>query len=76
MDSLEIKEISVFSNVRKNPYADKLRKSGYSIIINISPEDIAAMTKHSIEKIQNISPLDLDPDELEALEKYRKANQI
>ena len=65
-----------FSTAIKNPYAEKLRKNGYSIIINISPEDIADMTKHTLEKIQRINPLDLDPDELETLEKYRKANQI
>ena len=75
MDSMEIKEITDFSNARKNPYADKIKKHGYSITIHYSPEDVANMTKRSLEKIQGLDPLELDPDELKALEKYRKANQ-
>lgn len=75
MDSMEIKEITDFSNARKNPYADKIKKHGYSITIHYSPEDVANMTKRGLEKIQGLDPLELDPDELKALEKYRKANQ-
>ena len=75
MGLMEITEITDFSKARKNPYAEKLRVNGYSIIINVSPEDIAEMTKRNLEQIQKLNPLELDPDELRALEKYREANQ-
>ena len=75
IDTSDIKEITDFSKARKNPYAEKLRKYGYSIIINVSPVDIAKMTKNNIEKIQNMDMLELDPDEQRALEKYMEANK-
>jgi len=70
IDLSDIPEITNFSNARKNPYAEKLRKHGYSIIINVGPEDIANMTQNNIEKIQGMNMLELDPDERRALEKY------
>ena len=75
IDLSDIPEITDFSKARKNPYAEKLRKHGYSIIINVSPEDIANMTRINIEKIQNMDRLELDPDERKALEKYMETNQ-
>ena len=62
IDTSEIKEITDFSKARKNPYAEKLRSNGYSIVINVSPDDIANM-------------LELDPLEQKALEKYIEANK-
>ena len=41
IDLSDIKEITDFSKARKNPYAEKLRKNGYSIVINVSPDDIS-----------------------------------
>ena len=70
IDLSDIPEITNFSNARKNPYAEKLRKHGYSIIINVGPEDIANMTQNNINKIQGMNMLELDPDERKALEKY------
>ena len=77
IDTTEIKELTVedFAKGRKNPYAEKLRKNGYSIVINISPEDIANMTVHNVEKIRRMNMLELDPDERRALEMYMEANQ-
>ena len=34
-------EITDFSNGRKNPFAEKIKKEGYSITIHYSPEDVA-----------------------------------
>jgi len=76
IDTSDIREMTAedFAKGRKNPYAQKLRKNGYSIIINVSPEDIAKQTKHNIEKIQEMDMLELDPDERKALEKYMETN--
>jgi len=55
IDLSDIHEITDFSKARKNPYAEKLRKNGYSIMINVSPEDIAKMTSAllSLKLVQN-----------------------
>lgn len=74
IDTSEIKEITDFSKVRKNPYADKLRNNGFSIIINVSPEDIADMTRQNVETIKGMGLLELDVDEQKAFEKYLEAN--
>lgn len=77
IDYSDIPEITDFSTARKNPHAEKIKKYGYSITIHYSPEDVANMTKRSIEKIDNMEDmdwLDLDQDEIEALKKYREAN--
>jgi hypothetical protein len=76
IDTSDIKEITDFSKARKNPYAEKLRKNGYSIVINVSPEDISKMTQNNIDKIQGMDMLELDPDEQRALEKYMNANNV
>ena len=74
IDTSDIPEISDFSNARPNPYAEKIRKYGYSITIHYSPEDVARMAQNSFEKIKSLDMLELEPDELAALEKYHKAN--
>lgn len=76
IDTSDIKEITDFSKAKRNPYAEKLRKDGYSIIINVSPEDISKMTERNIEIIKGMDMLELDPDEQRALEKYMKANKM
>ena len=77
IDYSDIPPITDFSTARKNPFADKIKKYGYTIQIHYSPEDVANMTKQSIEDIDGIEDmawLDLDEDEIVALKKYRKAN--
>jgi len=74
-DTSEIKEITDFSKARKNPYAAKLREKGYSIVINVSPEAIANMTRSNIELIQGMNMLELDLDEQRALKKYMESNE-
>jgi len=54
-----MKEHYDFSNGRKNPYAEKLRKEGYTISIHYSPEDV--------EELNDFD--DLDSQELTELEK-------
>ena len=76
VDTSDIPEITDFSKARNNPYADKIKKHGYSITIHYSPEDVARMTQNNIDKIKSLDMLELDPDEIAALEKYRKANGI
>ena len=76
IDTSDISEITDFSNARSNPYAEKIRKYGYSITIHYSAEDVARMTQNAVDKIKSLDMLDLDPDEIAALEKYRKANTL
>ena len=79
IDYSDIPEITDFSNARKNPYAEKIKKNGYTLRIRYSPEDVANMTNQAIENIDSIEDmawLDLDPDEIAALKKYRAANRV
>jgi hypothetical protein len=79
IDYSDIPPITDFRNARKNPYADKIKKHGYTIQIHYSPEDVAAMNARAIEKIHNLEDmewLDLDSYEIEALKKYREANRV
>ena len=74
IDISDIPEITDFSKARPNPYAEKIRKHGYSITIHYSPDDVARMTKSTIEKINGLDMLELDPDEREALRKYEETH--
>ena len=75
MDAIEIKEVTDFSKARKNPYAERIKKHGYSITIHYSPDDVARMTKQTLEKIQALDMLELDADEIAALKKYEAAHK-
>jgi hypothetical protein len=77
IDYSDIPPITDFSTARKNPFADKIKNHGYTLQIHYSAEDVANMTKKSIESIDGIEDmdwLDLDADEIAALKKYRRAN--
>jgi len=76
VDTSDIPEITDFSKARPNPYAEKIKKHGYSIMIHYSPEDVDRMTQTAFEKIKRLDILELDPDELRALERYQKANNL
>ena len=54
----------------------KINKHGYSITIHYCPEDVSRMTQDAVEKIKSLNMLELDPDELAALSKYRNANAL
>ena len=78
IDTSDIREMTAedFAKGRKNPYAEKIKREGFSVTVHYSPEDVANMKKHSmdqINKIENMKWLDLDPDEIRALKKYRDA---
>ena len=75
INTSDIPEITDFSKARPNPYAEKIRKHGYSITIHYSPEDVARMTKKSIDSLKGLDMLELDPDEREALRKYEEAHK-
>ena len=38
----DMPEITDFSKGRKNPFAEKIKKEGYSVTIHYSPEDVAS----------------------------------
>jgi len=79
IDYSDIPPITDFSSARKNPYADKIKKYGYTLRIHYSPEDVANMNDRVIEKIDGLEDmawLDLDPNEIKALKKYREANKV
>ena len=80
IDTSEIKEITAeeYAKARKNPYAEKLRKNGYSIIIHVSPEDIKRTTKLNVDRIDSMESedwLDLDAEEIAALKRYRQTHK-
>ena len=79
IDTSDIRELTKedFARGRKNPYAEKIRTQGYKIIIDVTPEDITAMSRQNVAKINNMESidwLDLDAEEIEALKMYRQAN--
>jgi hypothetical protein len=76
IDTSDIAEITDLSKARPNPYAEKIKQHGYSITIHYSAEDVARMTQNSTDIMKNLDMLELDPDEVAALEKYRKANGV
>ena len=76
IDTSDIPEIINFSSARPNPYAEKIRKYGYSITIHYSQEDVARMTRNAIDRIKTLDMLELDHDEIAALEKYQNANNM
>jgi len=79
IDYSDIPPITDFSSARKNPYAEKIKKHGYTIRIHYSPEDVANMNARAVEKIDGLEDmewLDLDPNEIAALKRYREANKV
>jgi hypothetical protein len=79
IDYSDIPPITDFSTARKNPFAQKIKKHGYTIQIHYSPDDVARMTAQTIEDIDGIEDmawLDLDEDEIVALKQYRKSNPV
>ena len=80
IDTSDIREMTAedFSKARKNPYAEKIKKEGFSITVHYSPKDVANMTKRNIEQINHMEKMDwleLDPEEIQALKAYREANR-
>ena len=76
INTSDIPEITDFSGARPNPYAEKIKKYGYTITVHYTAEDVARMTRNAVDKIKSLDMLELDPDEIAALEKYRKANSV
>ena len=56
-----------FSNGRKNPYAEKLKKEGYTVSIHYSAQDIAEMSRE-----EESAPVF---DEIAAFEEYRASKK-
>jgi hypothetical protein len=80
IDTSDIRELTRedFARGRKNPFAESLRKNGYKIVIEVTPEDIAAMSRENIGRIndmENQDWLDLDDEEIQAMKMYREANK-
>jgi hypothetical protein len=69
----EIKEITDFSKARRNPYAEKIKKHGFSVTVHYSSDDVAKMIKGICDRDTDL--LELDLEEREALARYREANQ-
>jgi hypothetical protein len=61
-----------FSNARKNPYYDKIKKYGFSITEYYSPEDVAQIIEGTCSR--RIDVLNPDPEEIKAFERYKKAH--
>ena len=72
IDLSDIPEITSKMKARKNPFYERIMKHGFSITEHYSPEDIANITKGTLTR--RIDVTILDPEEQEALEKYKKAH--
>ena len=80
IDTSDIRELTRedFARGQKNPFAESLRKNGYKIIIEVTPEEIAAMSLESINRINDMERmrwLDLDEDEIQAMKMFRDSNK-
>jgi len=64
-----------FANARKNPFADRIKKHGYSITIHYSPEDVASRIRENADRIYGMDMSDFDEDERKAFEKYLESNK-
>ena len=75
IDTSDIPEITDFSKAQLNPYAERIKKYGYTVTIHYSPEDVERMIKRNLKKIKNLDMLQLDDYEMEALKKYEEAHK-
>jgi hypothetical protein len=75
IDKSDIPEIIDFSTARPNPFAEKIRKEGFSVTVHYSPDDVKNMMDGK-RRLDEFNFFEHDPDELAAFEKYRKANQV
>jgi len=81
VDTSDIRELTRedFARGRKNPFANNLKKNGYRIIIDVTPEEITAMSHENINHINNMERMDwlnLDDEEIAAMKLYRESNKI
>jgi len=60
------------SRVKKNPFYERIMKEGLTIKEYYSPEDIKNIRKGNLARRIDIDTL--DPEELAALEEYKKNN--
>jgi hypothetical protein len=74
VDVSDIREITDFSKARKNPYAERIREHGFSVTVHYSPEDVSKMMESGCEP--SVDLLELDPEELQALARYRAAKRL
>jgi len=73
VSNLEIKEIKDFSKARKNPYAERIKKHGFSVTVHYSADDVSKIIKGTCER--DVDLLELDPEEVKAFERYKEANK-
>jgi hypothetical protein len=73
IDLSDIPEITDFSTAHKNPYYEKIRKNGFTIIERYSPEDVTEIINGVCSRDAN--SLGLDPEEQKAFEKYIETNK-
>jgi len=81
INTSDIRELTREDFVRgkKNPFAESLRKNGYKIIIDVTPDDIASMSRENVNRINDMERmhwLDLDDEEMKAMKIYRESNKI
>ena len=73
IDLSDIPEITGKMKARKNPFYEKIIKHGFSITEYYSPEDVANIAKGTLARRIDVTVL--DPEEQEALDKYKKAHK-
>ena len=63
------------SKGRPSPFAESIKKNGFSITVHYSPEDVANMFNKK-RRLDEFNFFEHDPDELAAFERYKQANQL
>ena len=64
-----------FAKARKNPFAERIKKHGYSVTIYYSPEDVASKIRENVAKVHGMDMSDLDEDERKAVQRYLESNK-
>ncbi|MDR1705542.1 MAG: hypothetical protein LBS19_12760 [Clostridiales bacterium] len=75
IDTDDMPVITDFSKARPNPFAEQIKKHGFSVVVHYSPEDVANMY-NSKRRLDEFDFFEHDPDELAAFERYRKTHNI
>ena len=73
IDLSDIPEITNFSKAHKNPYAEKIKKQGFSVTVHYSADDVNKIIRDICDR--DIDLLQLDAEEQKALERYKDANK-
>jgi hypothetical protein len=71
IDTSDIPEITDFSTARPSPFAEKIKKEGFSVTVHYSADDVNNMFNGK-RRLDEFDFFEHDADELDAFDKYAK----